>query len=630
MSNLIGIWILLQGLCVLAGWTLSLVGQVRALGYVIFFGVAGGALALWGKWWWRGALGGNRHRLVWSCLARRFRRPLPMLFLLAALGVFLGGALYAPNNYDALTYRLTRVLMWWDLSGWHWISTEIPPINYSAAGFEWLMMPLLTLTHSDRLFFLINLAPFLLMPGLLFSVFVQTGVAARAAWTWMWLLPMGFCYIMQAGSLGNDALATGNVLAAIHFAFRARRTGRVEYLWLAFLAAGLATGDKVLNLPLLLPILVAVWPALGLLRSRLVFGVLMMLFSAAVSFAPIAILNTIHTGNWGGDPRNIMRAEIKRPLSGIIGNGIQLTECLLEPPIFPGARKVSGWIENHVPKPLDALLERDFPRLSWRMGELPQEEVSGLGLGTTLLLAAVFLRRRKASAAVASQRRRAGRLIGGTAWVALIVFMAKTGSEATGRLVSAYYPLLALPILLLPAEAGLVRQRWWKILAAVSATATLLALVLTPSRPLWPAERVSAWLAGRFPHNSALARSQRVYNIYSHRNTLLAPIVRHIPNDVRTFGVVEEMGGAEASLWQPYGYRRVRELVGVDLLRPPDMEWVVVRKFAVESNLGKPMDWWVRKYGGTVVAEEMIDSVASQLPDPWYVVRFPAAANRRH
>ena len=36
-----------------------------------------------------------------------------MLFLLGALGAFLGGALYHPSNYDGLCYRLPRILMWW-------------------------------------------------------------------------------------------------------------------------------------------------------------------------------------------------------------------------------------------------------------------------------------------------------------------------------------------------------------------------------------------------------------------------------------------------------------------------------------------------------------------------------------
>src|ERR1039458_1272670 len=155
MSNVIAIWILLQAMCVLAGWTLSLLGQVNAAGYAVFFVLTGAAFALWGRRWW--PVGAGRalrlDRAVWSHYVRRFRRAFPMLFLLAALGAFLGGALYAPSNYDALSYRLPRVLMWWHHSGWYWIDTPDPRMNYSGVGYEWLMMPLLILTHSDRFFF---------------------------------------------------------------------------------------------------------------------------------------------------------------------------------------------------------------------------------------------------------------------------------------------------------------------------------------------------------------------------------------------------------------------------------------------------------------------------------------------
>jgi hypothetical protein len=229
---------------------------------------------------------------------------------------------------------------------------------------------------------------------------------------------------------------------------------------------------------------------------------------------------------------------------------------------------------------------------------------------------------------VASPLRRNGMLIGGAAWVALIVFMTKTGSEATSRLLSAYYPLLAIPILLMPGQVELVKQRWWRNFALLSVTATLLGLVLTPSRPLWPAGTVCDWLAKEFPNNSEIVRAQKVYSVYRNRNALLAPVLRHIPKDVKTIGVIEEMGGAESSLWQPYGSGRVRELVGIDLWRRPEMEWVAVRQDALEKGLGKPIEWWVRRNAGTIVAREMIVSTASGGADCWYVARFPAGENK--
>jgi hypothetical protein len=620
MANLIGIWILLQGMCVAAGWTLSLLGQVNAMGYLVFFVLTGAAFALWGKRWWPGGL--RMKRPVWKRHVRRFRRIFPMLFLVAALGTFLGGALYHPNNYDALSYRLPRMLMWWAHSGWYWIDTPNPRMNYAGVNFEWLTMPMLVWTHSDRFFFLINLAGYLVMPGLLFSVLVEAGVAARVAWAWMWLLPMGYCYFTEAGSIGNDMIAGSYILAAVYFSFRARKSGRVEDLGLAFLGAALATGVKASNLPLMLPILFAVWPALGLLRSRLVFGAAMILWSLVVSFCPLALLNQAYTGQWTGDPHNAQRLQVQSPAAGVIGNTLLLTAQAISPHIFPYARDVTDWVVEHIPKPLHDMLARDFPEFTWQIGELPQEESGGLGLGITLLLGAAFFSRLTIAAAWRAMRQRRGFLIGVTAWVALLAYMVKLGLKAVSRLVSPYYALLILPILLLPGQARLVRQRWWKIVGVICGVGALLSVVLTPSRPLWPAGRVCNWLAAEYPQNAKFARAQRVYAVYHNRSNMLAPLRRHIPDTVPVVGLVGGSDDADASLWQPYGTRQVRFLTKLDCGRPPGLEWVVVDQSALKEQTGESVDSWVQKTGGAVVDRELIDYQASQKPAKWCVVRF--------
>ena len=52
-----------------------------------------------------------------------------------------------------------------------------------------------------------------LLPGLVFSVFRRVGVHARAAWHWMWLLPTGYCYLLQAGSVANDMFSAHFIAA---------------------------------------------------------------------------------------------------------------------------------------------------------------------------------------------------------------------------------------------------------------------------------------------------------------------------------------------------------------------------------------------------------------------------------
>jgi len=561
-----------------------------------------------------------------SKLRRRFRRPLPLMFALTAALAALGGAIYSPNNYDHLTYRFPRMLHWWSQSGWHWIGTPVPAMNRSGADFEWLMMPSLVLLQSDRLFFLINISAFLLMPGLLFTTFVAAGVSKRVAWSWMWLLPLGFCFVMEAGSVGNDLMPVIFVLAAIDFSFQARLTASVVDLRFASLAAGLATGVKAANLPLLLPIACAAWPAWRLVRRGVVLNALTILLTLLVSFLPMALLNQHFAGHWAGDPHNLEQMTVQRPLSGIIGNTLQLTEQTLLPPIFPNAHSVSTRLWNLFPEHFRAALQRDFPKLSWRMNELPQEESAGVGLGLAIMAAAAI-----AVALLPSRRRPAspkppagwsGLAIGAAAWIALLVYMMKIGAEATGRLVAAYYPLLLLPVLLHPAQRALVRRGWWRSLALLAGLAALMALAETPSRPLWPAQSLLEAAGRKFPQSQQLARARTVYSVYGHRGDLFAGIRAHLPASASVVGFIGDCDDPESSLWRPYGARRIVDLTGQERFQPPTLSWVVVKNSILGSQ-PDAFDRWLNQTGGSLDDQEEVIELVNAGPEKWSLVHFP-------
>src|SRR6185436_17729541 len=157
---------------------------------------------------------------------RRFSRWLPGCFVVLAFLMFLSGALYAPTNHTGLTYRIPRVLQWLAHGQWFWIETPNYRMNDRACGMEWLSAPILLFTKSDRLLFLLNFIPLLLLPGLLFSVFKQLGVRPKVAWWWMWLLPTGYNFLLQGGSIANDTFPTVYGVAALDFACRAWKTRR--------------------------------------------------------------------------------------------------------------------------------------------------------------------------------------------------------------------------------------------------------------------------------------------------------------------------------------------------------------------------------------------------------------------
>ena len=198
-------------------------------------------------------------------------------------------------------------------------------MNDRACGIEWLSAPMLLFTHSTRGLFLINFLPFLLLPGFIFSVFTRLGVGARVAWHWMWLLPGGYIFLLQAGGIANDTFPTVFALAAVDFALRARQSRHGSpaacrsHLWHSMLAA-LLTGAKATNLPLLLPWAIVIFPLTPLLREKMALTVLAGLIAAAVSFLPTAILNVHFLGDWSGLSIERTGMDMKNPLVGIWGN----------------------------------------------------------------------------------------------------------------------------------------------------------------------------------------------------------------------------------------------------------------------------------------------------------------------
>src|SRR5947209_20614681 len=96
------IWVSACAFCTCAGWGLSAVHGLNATGYLLAFAAGLAAFLVWNK-----RTGAPMLRLpTWSRLRRRFGRPLPLCFLPLSTLAFLGGALYAPANWDALAYRV--------------------------------------------------------------------------------------------------------------------------------------------------------------------------------------------------------------------------------------------------------------------------------------------------------------------------------------------------------------------------------------------------------------------------------------------------------------------------------------------------------------------------------------------
>lgn len=618
----LALWIFFSSWCSLSGWCLGLLGCLNPVGYgvsflvfILLLGVFREPLALIEP-----ISGKFKFHPLYS------RKLLPKLWLLLVLLACAGGIIYNPNNYDYLTYRFPRVLHWCWEQKWHWIDTGNQRMNYSATGFEWLMVPLFVFFKTDRLFFLINFVSYLFLPGLVFSVFKGLGISKRISWWWMWVLPSGYCFALQAASAGNDSFAMVYLFAALHYALRPANAFYTRNTVLSCLSMALLTGAKASNLPLSLPWLVVMFfnrKDLLKLGHGVVLG---MAFVVAVmaSFFPLALLNIHFAGDYTGDPFNRTGMKVPNSVSGIVGNTIEIAIFNFAPPIWlrtPSCKRI-------IPSGIKDRLRRDYPRIEYAAGEMQIEERAGVGLGIVACaglmagygLWASFVRRN-----LKVRRDRQAAWIAAAAAMALLIYMAKMGSEAAARLVAVYYPLIIAGISILASLDGrVVNRALFRLVGVAAMLSSLMLVILSPSRPLFPSKWVGQCLAMVSP--SFVARYNRVYEFYAIRFDALKDLRAYIPENEKVIGFIESGEEPEVSLWRPFGFRQVVRVTpqeSRDDLKMHLIHFIVVDRTVFEKSYHINMDGLIQKWNATIVAEKELGIKVRDGQRTWLVLYCP-------
>ncbi|HUB67342.1 MAG TPA: hypothetical protein VL981_07665 [Candidatus Methylacidiphilales bacterium] len=623
--DVLALWILFSSWCALSGWSLSLFRSLNGWGYDMALLILAGVLAFRGK-----SLLFSEEKPVWE--RRRALWPhflLPKIWLFLAALAFLGGLLYHPVNYDHLTYRFPRILYWSWEQRWHWIATYSNRMNYSGTGFEWLMMPQLIFFHTDRFFFLINFLSFLFLPGLVFSVFRHLGISPRVNWWWMWILPCGYCYILQASGAGNDSFAAVYLLAALHYAFKADSSPSSRHFVLSLFAAGLLSGAKASNLPLLLPWLIAIFfnrhhlfasckPAL------LAFSLIL---ACTISFVPVAFLNLHFTGDYSGDPANSGKMKLSNPVSGITGNAIQLAAGNLSLPLWP---KPISW-DGVIPVPIKWQLSHDFPRLQTSTGEMQTEEDAGAGLGIVAALAFMILLRFKTFFFIGSRgiipRNRAAIWIAAAGCIALLVYMSKMGSESAPRLIAAYYPLLVAGILIIVSlDGAVIRRPVCKITGSLVMLSAAPLIVLSPLHPLFPVNFVLNNFSRLGVSPGLIQRCHDVYDTYATRYDDFHDLRASIPETEKSIGFIHLGDDPEVSLWLPLGLHKVIDLTpsqALGDLQASGIHFIAVDNTALTNVYHLTINDLLDKWSAVIVIQKNLTIKIQRGPELWYLIRVP-------
>jgi len=625
---LVRLWLWVSALASVAGWTLSALGQLNRPGYAAFFAAFAVLVLVCRKE--LGLVSCNQSSRGKKFL-RRFRRPLPLGFAVLALLVLLGGILYPASTHTAYTYHIPRVLHWLVHERWVWIYTPDARMNVRAGGMEWMMAPLLLFTRSDRAVFLLNFIPFLLLPGIFFSFATRLGVRRRVAWHWMWLLPTGYNFLLQANSAGNDTFPVVYVLAAFDFGCRAWASRRVSDLWHSLLAIALLTGAKASNLTMMLPWVILVFALVPLLWRRPVGTLFMLVVAALVSFLPNAVLNKFYCGEWLGLNLEAHGIEMKNPIIGVLGNAFQLLSNNFVPTFFP----LAGWWNHHaplfMPQAMVKLADNYFDTGYFWLGEMPTEDWAGIGFGLSVLLsisvAAAFVNREKHRPRLRQTNAVPAwvcHCVLASFWISLLAYCVKSGMVTAARLISPYYPLLLSSLLVGAGHSKIVRRRWWRVLAFGVWLLALIVLVVEPGHPLWPEKTILSKLSAAHPDSAIIARARMVYAVYAIRSDPLPQVRAMLPPDLRTIGFLGTSDDIAISFWRPYGTKRVEHILLDDTteqIRQRGIQFAVVSGLRLEQNQ-TTLETWLDKHDAELLATTNATIKVSDGPQPWYVVRF--------
>jgi hypothetical protein len=351
------------------------------------------------------------------------------------------------------------------------------------------------------------------------------------------------------------------------------------------------------------------------------------LLAATVSFLPTAALNIRYCGDWSGLNIEHTGMDMRNPIVGLWGNALLLSKNFV-PPFFPQAAWWNQSAHSILPQAIVSRMDASFEGGYLELGELPIEDVAGIGFGISWLLLISVLAAWRVRFAPASNYAlphwlRWLALV--APWGSLLAYGMKSGIVDAGRLIAAYYPLL-LPLLLVGGgQAVIVRRRWWRAMAWCVVLLAVPVLVLTPGRPLWPAQTILSKLVAWKPGQRLFKRALMVYSVYDVRSDPVASVRALLPERLALVGYMGTPDDIDISLWRSFGERRVEHILLSDSpeqIRKRHIQYAVVDEMNLRDN-HTTLSAWQQRTGAELVATTIATQTVAQGPRPWYIVRFP-------
>jgi hypothetical protein len=272
----------------------------------------------------------------------------------------------------------------------------------------------------------------------------------------------------------------------------------------------------------------------------------------------------------------------------------------------------------------------EAPGCKFHLEEMQMEENAGLGFGVCVLLLASVVaakfEQRKTNAVVLNNP-------GGSTWqmcvrfapaISFFALITQSGLYAIARLSTPYY-LLLLPALL--AGAGherLMGKCWWRVLVFAVFVAAAGLLIISPARPLFPVQELLKTIRPLAPNSRLFTRLETVYSVYGARADAFEPVRAVLPADANPLGLITG-DDPEASLWQPFGSRRIEHVCPEDTsadLKRQGIEYVLLREEVLKAWFKCSLDDWLKQMNAQVVRKIPLNLRASTGSRDWYLVKL--------
>jgi hypothetical protein len=547
---------------VITGWGLSC---VLGLNWMVFFGIAGFAMAVMLACRWAGSM---------RQLLQGVAEPLAFWPFILVTAVAAAGVVYPVTMLDSLSYRLPRILMWLQEGKVYHITTAVNSMNYMPHVWAFASIPLIQLGGIE-LVYLWSFTSWIVLYLIGYDwAFEISGEATKSRWL-AFIGSTSTFAVLQAGSSASDLFASVLALLSLRFVLAFERTRDWREIGWAVLSFCLAAGVKphfaVFGLPLTIWFVVS--PSKPWRSFRWHWAPVLLPLWLVCSPVPSFVMNYRDYGSWTG-PALSYPVKGKSPVWNIVLGTTMIIWQAPQPPINPAALVFNKQLTQAV---INSGIRQIEPRFGLRMTPVSIVDTASLGLVTAaLFVTGVLLALRKGRHRLKMWQFWAMAAGLASIWMALTQFV----PESSGR---TYCGFLYFSLPLAMVGWNLLRPQILRTGVYLCLLSSCTSLILDPAQPLWPVGRMQQMLA-KSPRFGEWADKLKLYMLFPERARAGRDLVRAVPDSERVLVVLIGDDHPLLPLFYPY---------------PNDRKLVLLPAHATARELNEVADNYVIVTGGS-------------------------------